>query len=166
MSESRNYGRSVWLLLPLVTLLCFGAAVFLPFLILRLFPAWVQLTYFIAFMCVAVLAPYRYQGARQSLKLFSLGAGVTIVCQVFWGIFKLSGWWLLPVLAVSPGSLLFWNIGLGPRTMSEYMLESGCFALANGIAYANFPVLVGRFVPLGPSSPSSKFPPWPFRRGA
>jgi hypothetical protein len=88
LSESRNYGHSVWLLLPLVTLLCFGAAFFLPSLILRPLPAWVQLIYFIVFMCAAVLAPYRYQGARQSLKLFSLGAGITIVCQVFLGDFN------------------------------------------------------------------------------
>lgn len=163
LSDSRNYGYSVWLLFPLVTLWFFGTGVVIVDLISV---GWGRTVFFIGIGCFAALAAYYYQGVGRSLKLFCLGVGITLTCQVFLRILPPRGLWsllLLPIFAASPPSyiLALASIDTVPGTLREQVVTEAIVALINGISYAVFGTLVSCS-----RSPSSKFPPWPFRRRA
>jgi len=163
LSESREYGPRVWLLFPFVTCWFLATAV----MILSLIRAdWGKAVFLVGIGCFAVRAAYCNQGARQSLKLFCLGTGITLAGQLLLRILPPSGLWsllVLPVFAASPVSYLLAlaSMDAAPGTLREQVVTEGIFALVNGFCYAAFGALFSRS-----RSRSAKFTWWPFTHRA
>lgn len=149
LSEPRKYGRSILLLFPPVSLLF---AVGLMAALSQIRAVWGRAIFPVAVGCIVVFAAYRYQGMR-SMKLFGLGTGVALACQLllrllllFRGV-PLNGWWsllVLPVFALWPTSYIFAlaSVDAKPGTLAEQMSLGVIFALVNGASYTLFGLLV------------------------